>query len=75
MPISLGEAELRLTDCIKEMERVVLNDEYDAKDIAMKQQAIYAIGSSIDKLLKVKDALHIEKRISKLEQQIEANQP
>ena len=66
-PISLRDAQLRLTDCIKELERVILNGEYDAKQIHTKIQATYAMSNAISRLAVLVEKIDHEKRIEELE--------
>ena len=69
-PISLYDAELRLSDCIKQMEKVVLDGDYDPKEVQLKQQAVYAMSNAINRLLKVKETRDLETRIQKLEENL-----
>jgi len=66
-PISLTDAQLRLTDCIKELERVILNGEYDPKQIHTKIQATYAMSNAISRLAVLVEKIDHEKRIEELE--------
>lgn len=69
-PISLTDAQLRLTDCIKELERVILNGEYDPKEMQMKIQATYAMSNAINRYSVLVEKIDFEKRLQQLENQM-----
>jgi len=66
-PISLKDARLRLTDCIKELERVILDDTYDSKTMQMKIQAIYCMSSAVSRLSAITENVEIIERLEALE--------
>jgi len=66
-PISLKDAQLRLTDCIKELERVILDDTYDSKVMQMKMQAIYCMSNAISRLSAITENVEIIERLEALE--------
>jgi len=66
-PISIQDAQLRLTDCIKQLERVVLDDTYDSKEMQMKIQASYAMSNVVNRYAKIVETTEIVERLEKLE--------
>ncbi|HKK45642.1 MAG TPA: hypothetical protein VJ964_08980 [Balneolaceae bacterium] len=65
--ISLSDAKLRLTDCIKELEKVILNGDYDPKEIHTKIQASYAMSNVINRYTKLVEITDLEQRVAELE--------
>ena len=66
-PISIQDAQLRLTDCIKQLERVVLDDTYDSKEMQMKIQASYAMSNVVNRYAKIVETTEIVERLEALE--------
>ena len=66
-PISIQDAQLRLTDCIKELERVILDDTYDAKTMQAKIQASYAMSNVVNRYATIVEKSDFEQRIEALE--------
>jgi len=69
-PISLKDAKLRLTDCIKELEVVILDGDYDPKEIHTKIQATYAMSNALSRYAKLVELTTLEERISNLEENL-----
>lgn len=68
-PISIQDAQLRLTDCIKELERVILNDDsYDSKTMQMKIQASYAMSNVVNRYASLFETVTLLERVEKLEE-------
>ena len=67
-PISIQDAQLRLTDCIKELERVILDDSYDAKNMQAKIQASYAMSNVVNRYATIVEKTEIIERIEALEE-------
>jgi len=65
--ISLKDAELRLTDCIKQIERVILDDDINRDKMQLKIQATYAMSNAIGRLSKLVETTEIIERLDALE--------
>ena len=62
-PLSLDDCKLRMTDSIKEMERIILSDGKDSAKI----QAVHALSGLIGKYTKLIETTEIIERIEALE--------
>ena len=69
-PISIQDAQLRLTDCIKQIERAVLDDDIDTKNMQLKIQATYAMSNAVGRLANIIETTELIDRITKLEEQL-----
>lgn len=68
-PISLNDAQLRLSDCIKELERVILDDDtYDPKNMQLKIQASYAMSNVVNRYTALFEMVDILERVEALEE-------
>lgn len=65
--LTLDKLKLRLTDAIKEMERIILTDESDQKKI----QASNTMAGLINRYSRLLEVSDLEERIAELEQQHE----
>lgn len=65
--ISLEDAKLRMTDAIKQLEKVILDGDYDHKKIHTKIQACYALSGIIGRYSKLIETADLEERITRLE--------
>lgn len=72
-PISLEDAKLRLTDCIKEMERIILDEDYDSKKIQVKIQAVHAMSGLTTRYARLLELTDFEQRLIELEDVIKTN--
>ena len=66
-PISIQDAQLRLTDCIKQLERVILDDDTERENMQMKIQASYAMSNVVNRYAKIVETTEIVERLEKLE--------
>lgn len=66
-PISLKDAKLRMTDAIKQMERIILDGDYDQKTVQTKIQAVHALSGIVSRYAKIIEIEELESRISELE--------
>ncbi|MTI88040.1 MAG: hypothetical protein FH748_08740 [Balneolaceae bacterium] len=66
--LNLKDAELRLTDCIKQIERVILDDDIDRDKMQLKIQATYAMSNAIGRLSNLIEQNEIIERIEALEE-------
>lgn len=64
-PLTLHKLKLRLTDAIKEMERIIMTDDSDQKKI----QACNTMAGLVNRYSKLLEVADLEERISKLEEQ------
>lgn len=64
-PLSLDDLKLRLTDAIKQMERIIMTDDSDQKKI----QAANTMAGLVNRYSKLIEVTDLEERISKLEEQ------
>jgi hypothetical protein len=62
-PLSLDECKLRMTDAIKEMEKIILSNGKDA----VKIQAVHALSGIIARYSKVIETGELIERLEKLE--------
>ena len=66
-PISIQDAQLRLTDCIKQLERVILDDDTERENMQMKIQASYAMSNVVNRYAKIVETTEIVERLEALE--------
>lgn len=71
--ISLKEAKLRMTDAIKQMEKILLDGDYDKQNIQLKIQAVHALSGIVSRYTRLVEIEELEDRISKLERVSERN--
>lgn len=64
--LTLDDCKLRLTDAIKECERLILSNPKDHVLI----QAVHALSGAIARYAKLIETTELEERVSKLEQQL-----
>lgn len=65
-PLSLNEARLRMTDSIKRLEEIIMTSDDPYKVV----QASNSLSSIINRYGKLTEKIDLEKRIEKLEQQL-----
>lgn len=68
-PLTLKEAKLRMTDAVKQMEKIILSDDYDPKTVNTKIQAVHALSGIVSRYTKVIEVADHEERLNQLEQQ------
>jgi len=56
-----------LTDCIKQLERVILDDDTERENMQMKIQASYAMSNVVNRYAKIVETTEIVERLEKLE--------
>lgn len=64
-PLSLDDLKLRLTDAIKQMEKIIMTDESDQKKI----QASNTLAGLINRYSRLLEVADLEERITALEEQ------
>jgi len=69
-PLSLSEAKLKMTDAIKQMEKIILDGDYDHKTVQTKIQAVHALSGIVSRMTKLYELTDIEERISEIENQM-----
>ena len=72
-PISTREVQLRLTDCFKALEPVILGGDYDRADVQLKIQCTYALSSASSRIRELQEFEEIENRITELEKNMRTN--
>jgi len=66
--ITLEEAKLRMTDAIKQMEKIILDGDYEQKTVQTKIQAVHALSGIVSRYAKLVEIEDLESRISALEE-------
>lgn len=70
-PMTLDEAELRLTDCIKKLEEAILSENVDRERVQTLKASTYAISNAINRLVEVKEVKDLKAEIDELREIIE----
>lgn len=63
-PLSLDDARLRMTDAIKQAERIIMDGDNDSQKI----NAINALSGLISRYARLTETVELERRIEKLEE-------
>ena len=66
-PMSLENAMLKMTDAVKQMEKIILDGDYDPKTVQTKIQAVHALSGIISRYTKLIETADIIERIEALE--------
>lgn len=66
--LTLNETQLRMTDAIKQMEKVILDGDYDQKTINTKIQAVNALSGLVSRYGKLVETSELLERIEALEE-------
>ena len=66
-PMSLENAKLKMTDAVKQMEKIILDGDYDSKTVQTKIQAVHALSGIISRYTKLIETADIIERIEALE--------
>lgn len=70
-PLTLKEAKLRMTDAVKQMEKIILDGEIDPKTVNTKIQAVHALSGIISRYAKVIEVTDLKDELDELKQIVE----